>query len=170
MYRCDLLRHHNVQGPKISHMRTHFKPTDAFQQTFFTTCHPPGAKKGIVKGKALIIFRTKSSINTFEENITTFKKHLMERGYPQNFINNTLSKVKFQEKTHALLQRNKTNKRILPFITQYHLAVPNLKETLPSKWYLIQQEPLVNQIFKEPPIKSYRKGCSLKDILVKPKI
>ena len=48
----------------------------------------------------------------------------MERGYPQNFINNTLSKVKFQERKQALLQRNKTKKRILPFSTQYHPAVP----------------------------------------------
>ena len=31
----------------------------------------------------------------------------MERGYPQNFINNTLSEVKFQERTQYLIQRNK---------------------------------------------------------------
>ena len=60
----------------------------------------------------------------------------MERGYPQNFVNNTLSEVKFQERTQALLQRNKTKKRILPFITQYHPAVPNLKEILTGMWYL----------------------------------
>ena len=84
-------------------MRTHFKPTETFQYTFFTTCHPPGAKKGFVKGEALRLLRTNSSIKTFEENITTFKKHLLERGYPQNLINNTISKVKFQERTQALL-------------------------------------------------------------------
>ena len=58
-------------------MRTHFKPTERFQYTFFTTCHPPGATKGFVKGKALRLFRTNSSIKTFEENITIFKKYLM---------------------------------------------------------------------------------------------
>ena len=93
-------------------MRTHFKPTETFQYTFFTTCYPPGAKKGFVKGEALRLLRTNSSIKTFEENITTFKKHLLERGYPQNLINNTLSEVKFQERTQALLltkQNKKTN-------------------------------------------------------------
>ena len=94
----------------VLNMRTHFKPTETFQYTFFTTCHPPGAKKGFVKGEALRLLRTNSSIKTFEENITTFKKHLLERGYPQNLINNTLSEVKFQERTQALLQRNKTKK------------------------------------------------------------
>ena len=31
----------------------------------------------------------------------------MEGGYPQNFMNNTLSEVKFQERTQDLLQRKK---------------------------------------------------------------
>ena len=53
---------------------------------------------------------------------------------------------------------------MLPFITKYTPAVPNLKEILTRKWYLIQQQPLLNLIFKEPPIISYRKGDSLKDI------
>ena len=68
----------------------------------------------------------------------------MERGYPQNFINHTLSQVRFEQRTKALLQLNETKKRILPFITQYHPAVPNLKETLTRKWYLIQQQPFLN--------------------------
>ena len=60
-------------------MRTHFKPTGTFQYTFFTTCHPPGVKKGFVKGEALRLLRTNSSMKTFQESITKFKKHLMER-------------------------------------------------------------------------------------------
>ena len=153
-------------------MRTHFKPTETFHYTFFTLCHPLGVKKGFVKGKALGLLRTNSSMKTFE-NITRFKKHLMERGYPQNFINFfknfIIQEVKFEQRTQVqLLQRNETKKTI--FITQYHPAVPNLKEALTRKWYLIQQQPLVNLIFKEPPIISYRQGRSLKDILVRAKI
>ena len=53
--------------------------------SFFTSCHPPGVKKGFAKGEALRLLRTNSSMKTFEENIT------MERGYPQNFTNNALS-------------------------------------------------------------------------------
>ena len=68
----------------------------------------------------------------------------MERGYPQNFIDNTLSEVKFHQRTQALLQRNETKKkRILPSITQYHPAVPNLKEILTMKCYLITATTIV---------------------------
>ena len=179
MYGRDFLRHHNKQGPKIQQgvssryeESTHFKPTERFQYTFFTTCHPPAATKGFVKGKALRLLRTNSSIKTFEENITIFEKYLMERGYPQNFINNALSEVNFQERTQALLQRNKTKKMNLALHNTIppSSSSPNRKEILTRKWYLIQQQPLVNQIFKEPPIISYRKGRSLKDIIVRAKV
>ena len=55
-------------------MRMHFKPMETFQYMFFTTCHSPGAKKGLVKGKALGLLRKKSSVKTFEINITALKK------------------------------------------------------------------------------------------------
>ena len=74
------------KNESVLDMRTHFKPTETFQYKFFATCHPPEAKKGFVKGETLRLLRTNSSIKTFEENITTFKKHLLERGYPQNLI------------------------------------------------------------------------------------
>ena len=37
----------------------------------------------------------------------------MERGYPQNFINNTLPEVKHEERTQVLLQRNKTKTNLV---------------------------------------------------------
>ena len=39
-----------------------------------------------------------------------------------------------------------------------------------KKWKLIQNQPLLHQIFKEPPIISYKEGKSLKDMLVRAKI
>ena len=139
---------------RVVDMRTHFKPTETFQYTFCTTCHSLRAKKGFVKGEALRLLRRYSSNKTFEESITTFEKHLMEGGYPQNVSNNTLSEVKFQERTQALLQRNKTKNRLLRFVKQYHTTVPSL----------------LDQMFKEPPMISCRRGRSLKDILVREKL
>ena len=146
-------------------MLTHFKLTKTFQYTFFPTCHPPAAKKSFVKGEALRLLRIKSSNKTFQ-NITTFKKHLMERGYPRNSFNSTISEVKFQKRTKALLRWNKTVKRILAYVTHwYHPAVSNLKEILPRNWYLIQQQSLLNQIFKQPAMISLKKGLYSKTFL-----
>jgi len=34
-------------------VRTHFKPTETFQYVHFTSSHPPGVKKGFIKGETL---------------------------------------------------------------------------------------------------------------------
>ena len=103
------------------------------------------------------ILQTNSSKTTFEENISNFKKRLIDRGYPQTMIENLLSDIKFTERESALLKHNnKEEKEILPFVTQYQPSVSTLKEVLMKKWNIIQNQPLLRQIFKEPPIISYK--------------
>ena len=73
---------HRFERESILEVRTHFKPTESFQCTEFSSCHPPGVSKGFVKGEALRLLRTNSSEETFEENIKQFKLKLRARGYP----------------------------------------------------------------------------------------
>ena len=56
----------------------------------------------------------------------------------------------------------------MPFAIQpeYNPSVPNVKNILMSKWHLIQNQPLLREIYREPPFISYSKGKSLEDILV----
>jgi len=105
--------------------RTHSKPTETYQYTHFSTCHPSGVKRRFIKGEALRPLRTNSSKALIEESITNFKTHLLERGYPENFIQTTLSEVTFEDRNQAFQQEQ--NKKILPFVMQYHPAVPNLQ-------------------------------------------
>ena len=158
------------KSESILDVRTHFKPPEAFQYTHFSSCHPLGVKKGFIKGEALRLLRTNSSKRTFEENIKLFKQRLSVRGYPNNLIDETLSEVKYEERMSALKKKNKSHKRILPFVTEYRPSVPNLRNVLMSKWRLIENQPLLRNIYKDPPLISYRKGKSLKDILVRAKL
>ena len=136
----------------------------------FTSCHPPRVEKGFVKEKPWKFYEQTPQTTTFEENISIVKKRLIDRGYPQTMIENLLSDIKFTERESALLKHNnKEEKEILPFVTQYQPSVSTLKEVLMKKWNLIQNQPLLRQIFKEPPIISYKKGKSLKDMLVRAK-
>ena len=123
-----------------------------------------------LKGKALRLLRTNSSKTAFEEKIKLFQSHLIDRGYPEGLVQRTLSEVNFENRKQALLPKPKANRRILPFVTQYHPAVPNVKQILMKHWHLIEEQPLLREIFKEPPLISYKKGRSLKDILVRSKL
>ena len=140
----------------ILDVRTHFKPTETFQYTDFYSCHPPG----VTKGEALRLLRTNSSQITFEENMRNFSVRLKNRDYPATTVQKHLSEVNFSDR------KKNAHERILPFVMQYHPALPNLKNILMGKWHLIQNQPYLRNIFKEPPLISYRKGKSLKDTLV----
>ena len=137
----------------ILDVRTHFKPTETLQYTNFYSCHPPGVTKGFIKGEALRLLRTNSSEITFEENMRNFSTRLKNRDYPATTVEKHLSEVIFPDRKKALEQRNKNaRKKILPFVTQYHPALPNLKNILMGKWHLIQNQPYLRKIFKEPPL------------------
>lgn len=85
-------------------------------------------------------------------------------------VEKLLSEIKFTRRGSVLKRNNKRQKDILPFVTQYQPSVSNLREALLTKWHLIQNQSLLRQIFKEPPIISYKKGKSLKDLLVRAKL
>ena len=76
---------------------------------------------------------------------------LYVRGYPKTVIERSLSGVNFAARPSALAQKKKANERILPFVTTYHPAVNNLKQTLMEQWSLIQNQPLLKTIYLKPP-------------------
>ena len=155
----------------ILDIKTHYKPTETFQYTHFTSCHPPGVKRGFIKGEAMRLLRTNSSKTTFEECLTYFKRRLEARGYPKNYIESSLSEVTFDSRQSALnQQKHKTAERILPFVTTYHPAVKKLKQIVMGNWSFIENQPLLKTIFTNPPIISYKRGKSLKDMLVRAKL
>ena len=118
----------------------------------------------------LVVSPLNSSAKSFYENIYNFKKRLRARGYPHNLIEKITSEVKFTERKSALQKNNEVRKKILPFVTTYHPALPNLKNILMSKWHLIQDQPLLREIYNEPPIISYKRAKWLGDILVRAKL
>ena len=139
--------------------------------TWIFTCVTHQASKGFIKGGALRLLRTNSSQLTFEENIKNFEKRPLNRGYPTSVVEKHLSGVKFSDRKASLKQKNRDAcTRILPFVTQYHPAWHNLKTLLMRKWHLIQNQPQLREIFTEPPLISYHKGKSLRDILVRAKL
>jgi len=63
-----------LQKAAVLDVRTHFKPTETFHYTHFSSCHPPGVKRGFIKGEASRLLRTNSSKTLFEEMIKNNSK------------------------------------------------------------------------------------------------
>ena len=106
----------------ILDVRTHYKPTEAFQYTNYVhnSCHPADVKKGFVKGEAPRLLRTNSSKVMFEEDIKNFRTRLTSRIYPNKLVDKILSEAKFAERKNALTQTQKAHKRNLPFLRHFH--------------------------------------------------
>ena len=83
-------------------LQTQYKPTETFQYTKFYSCHPPGVKKGFIKGEALRLLRTYSSQTTRRKISKKFGKRLIERGYPAAIVRKYLSEVKFADRKQPL--------------------------------------------------------------------
>ena len=53
IFKCE--RFHNDD---ILDIRTHYKSTETFQYTYFSSCHAPAVGKGFIKGEAPRLLRT----------------------------------------------------------------------------------------------------------------
>ena len=143
--------------------------------------------KGFVKGEALRLLRTNSVKESFELKKLQFLTRLLERGYPKSFAEDILTEIKFSQipksfaedmlteikfsmRNTALQNKPKTSKKIIPFVTTFNPATPNLKKILIKHWHLIAGNHNLERIFKNPPMVAYRKDKSLKDYLVRARI
>ena len=87
---------------------------------------------------------------------------MTSRGYPNNLENKIISEIKLEQRKNALTQTQKS--------AQFHPSTAMFENILMEKWHPIQNQPLLREMYKDPPLISYRKGKLLKDMLVKAKL
>ena len=66
-----------------------------------------------------------------------FQSRLLDRGYPLEFIKSIFTGIDFSSRKAVLQTTPKTSKSLLPFVTTYNPATPNLKKILVKHWHLI---------------------------------
>ncbi|RMX55213.1 hypothetical protein pdam_00026059, partial [Pocillopora damicornis] len=105
---------------------------------------------------------------TFRQEISAIKSHAEEQ-YVSALVRfrqrRLVSHKNKLEKANIAKSRSQYNVN-----TPYHPGVKNLKQILMQEWNLIQNQLLLKTIYKTPPIISYKRGKSLKDILVRAKL
>ena len=74
-------------------LKTYFKPTNTFQYLHFASSYPRSVFKGLVKGEAIRFLRSNTHAPTFTNTIRIFKKHLLRRKYPKDFVNRILDEI-----------------------------------------------------------------------------
>ena len=168
------------QQTGILDVQTFFKPTNTFQYLHFSSSHPKGAFKGLVKGEAIRFLRSNSSQDNFKRTISTFRHHLLCRGYPKVFVDPLLSTVPYSLRNTYLQPPPNPNPYPNPnpnpnlnpitprLITSYSPSLTNLYKTLTLHWDLIETNPALTLLFSKPQL-SYRKEKALSNHLVSAK-
>ena len=105
----------------------------------------PGRKqtlRGVKKrfGEVLPILKTNLTRSTLNKKRTELKNTTKEgdRGNLTKFWRNTCVELSAPVEKGHLKKGSITQKKILPFVIQYHPAVPKLKNILMEKWHLTQ--------------------------------
>ena len=104
----------------------------------------------LVLSKVKFIIIKKKKPRTHKRDL---QQRLCNRGYPATLVHKILTEVQFSNRTKTLRNKTKKAKEILPFVTTYNAATPNLKRVLMKHlWHVIQQQPRLGYIFHQPPI------------------
>jgi len=85
-------------------------------------------QEGLCKRRSFAL--TKNKLGSFEFKKLQFLTRLLERGYPKSFAEDILTEIKFSIRKTALQNKPKTSKKIIPFVTTFNPATPNLKKIL----------------------------------------
>ena len=119
------------------------------------TSHPAtlSIRKRVLSKEKHDVFYEPTQVRRVYKYKRDFEQRLCNRGYPTTLVHKILTEVQFSDRTEALRNKTKKAKEILPFVTTYNPAIP-------KHWHIIQQQPRLAHIFKQPPIVSYRKEKS----------
>ena len=109
---------------KTLDVRTHYKPTETFQYTHFSSSHPLSVGKGFIEGETLRLLRTNPADQIFELRKLEFVTRLLELGYPRELAENISAEVKFSSRNEALQNKTKRSRNVLPVITNFSPATP----------------------------------------------
>ena len=156
-------------------LKTYFKPTNTFQYLHFASSHPRSVYKGLVKGEVIRFLRSNTHAPTFTNTICIFKKHLLHRKYPEDFIDRFLNRITHDLRPTYIPTLNPSpnpspspSPRLPPrLITTYSPHYVHLNSLLTKHWQLISEDPTLSTLFPSPPQVCYRGNPTLSCSLVR---
>ena len=105
----------------------------------------------------------------FNRHADAMTQHYLKRGYPQDLITQSRHKafaVLHHELIHKPVTRRATMNR-LPLVLTYNLTNPDVIGLVTKFWPILQTSVKGAILFKDPPVRAFRRSPNLRDHLVK---
>ena len=148
----------------------HTKPTDSHLYLKPSSCHPPHTFKGVPKGLATRIRRICSSPTSFQEQGNILKKHLTNRGYNPCKVQTAIDEMEQLDRQSLLQYKEKTHTDRVPLVTTYHPVLKDLGRILRKHLPILHTNTRMADVFKDPPMASFRRPRNLKDMVVRTRL
>ena len=149
----------------------YIKPTDTHQYLHATSAHPSHVKRAIPYGQALRLNRICSDDLSFDRNCDNLEAWLIRQGYSAKMIRHEIIKAR-KFRRNDLLDKAKHQRKSPDLVLSltYHPALSRLKNILSKIHLLLTPNKSHENVFPNVPVVAFKRGRSLKDILVRAKL
>ena len=157
----------NVYVSDINTLQTKVfsKPTDRQNYLHRASEHPESLKKNIPYGQLLRGKRICSKQSDFVTFSNQLKSSFQKRGYREELIDHHIERASNVTRSEALTQRPRKGNHRMTFVTTYNRTNPNIREILSKHWHLLQLDPELKKVFKDPPMMAFKRNRNLGDML-----
>ncbi|XP_071124112.1 uncharacterized protein [Mytilus edulis] len=168
----DVIKGQRFTTYGILDLEIHFKETNSYLFLHRNSCHSQHVFRGFIKGEAIRQIRNTSDHNKLINNLTNFKVKLLDRGYDNAEIDDSITDALSIDRTDLLQQNKSKEKQSIPLvlITKYNPYIRKIKKRIMKHWHLLQFDEDCVQIFNTAPIVAYSKHKSIGDMLSRSKL
>ena len=159
----------SLKGTGVS-TSVHYKPTDSHAYLNYASSHPPSCKRSIPYSQFTRIRRlchVCSEEEDFKYQVDNMSGFFTQRGYPENMVDAARHRISTKSRDETLRPRRGNNEARVPFVLTYHPTSELVVKAIRDNLNILQTDETTSDIFSDPPLISYRKDRSLKQVLVK---
>ena len=144
------------------------KPTDSHLYLSQTSNHPKHMINNIPKSQFLRLRRICSETSDFMEQCKRYTKYFMDRGYDEKKLLRSAKEISQMSRKDILENpaRNR-DKDSTVFVCDWHPGLSQLPGMIKKHHNILQNDPELRNIFKEPPIVAFRRTTTVRSKVVK---
>jgi hypothetical protein len=156
-----------LKNGKIS-TSVYSKPTDSHLYLSQTSNHPRHMINNIPKSQFLRLRRICSETSDFMMQCDRYTKYFMDRGYDEKKLLRTAKEISQIKRKDTLENPTRTrDKENTVFVCDWHPGLAQLPGMIKKHHNILQNDPELRNIFKDPPIVAFRRATTVRNKVVK---